>query len=58
MVHAVPDSECAYCHVPSGVVRVNVAVLPSAQVIPLLPPLYEYVIVPPVSSLIDATRPV
>ena len=37
VVQAVPLSVCAYVQAPSGVVRVSVAVLPSAQVIPFDP---------------------
>ena len=58
------DTVREYVHVPAGwllpgvTVRVSPAVLPSAQTMPLLPPEYEYVIVPPVGKVTEAIRPV
>jgi len=58
VVQAVPEPLRTYVVVPSVVARVKPEALPSAQVMPLFPPVYVYVIVAPAGSVIDLTRAV
>jgi len=50
VVQAVPEPLRTYVVVPSVVARVKPEALPSAQVMPLFPPVYVYVIVAPAEA--------
>ena len=59
MLQEFPLPERVYDQAPPGDrTRVRPAALPSAQIIPLFPPVYVYVTVPPEGSVIDLRRPV